>query len=65
MLFRVRNATRIGFDGAGIRFVDPLRRTRALPLCLLIRCEFYALNGPKGSLVGRRAASDHGAVERP
>jgi hypothetical protein len=27
----------------------------------LIRCEFYALNGPKGSLVGRRATADHGA----
>jgi hypothetical protein len=24
-------------------------------------CEFYALNGPKGSLVGRRPAADHGA----
>src|ERR1700726_3249543 len=41
------------------RITQPSRRAP------LIGCEFYALNGPKGSLVGRRAAADHGAHGAP
>jgi excisionase family DNA binding protein len=56
-------AQRHSLASSPIAFVDLLRRT--LPHCCapLVRCEFYAPNGPKGSLVGRRAAADHAARE--